>query len=85
MCLARSTGRYAAMTREGLELSICVDAKAGLEGGHCLLRFFGTADDAALRTTSPCVLTQGMDLVTVGKAMRGDKPVPAQGRSPRQF
>ena len=37
------------MTREGLELSICVDAKASLEGGQCVLRLFGTADDAALR------------------------------------
>eukprot|EP00887_Chlorella_sp_A99_P003983 scaffold11.g3983.t1 len=77
----RFQGWYSNMTREGLELSICVDAKAGLEGGAALLRLFGTADDAALRTTSPCVLTQDLDLRTLGRLMRGDHrtPQPAAG------
>lgn len=50
------------MTREGLEISICVDARAALESGACLLRLSGTADDASLRTTSPAVVTQDLEL-----------------------
>lgn len=60
------------MTREGLEISICVDARAALEGGDALLRLWGTADDARLRTTSPAVVTQDLELKVLGQAMRGD-------------
>ena len=67
---------YTNMSRAGLDMSICVDAKAGLaEGsGHCMVRLSGAADDNVLRETSPLVLINEVDLVPLGKAMRGDPP-----------
>lgn len=83
---------YANMTREGLDMSMCVDAKAALtseaEGagasgaaggagaGECLLRLSGTADDKSLSETSPLFLVNDVDLVALGRAMRGDPPLP---------
>ena len=69
---------FANMSREGLDISVCVDAKAALEGGQCLVRLSGTADDGALRETSPLILVNDLDLVTLGKAMRGDPPASQQ-------
>lgn len=76
---------YASMSRAGLDISMCVDAKAGLADGtgHCLVRISGTADDAALRETSPLIVINDLDLVPLGKAMRGDPP-PAQHTPPLQ-
>jgi hypothetical protein len=77
---------YANMTREGLDISMCVDAKAALTegaegGGQCLLRLSGTTDDTALRETSPLFLVNDLDLVTLGRAMRGDPPAPTAAAS----
>ncbi len=87
---------YGNMTRAGLDISMCVDAKAGLVGdgsgnnisggggagaGQCLIRLSGTADDDALRETSPLILINDLDLVPLGRAMRGDPP-PAQNPGP---
>ncbi|PSC68967.1 hypothetical protein C2E20_7463 [Micractinium conductrix] len=80
---------YANMSRAGLDISMCVDAKAGLVpptgggggssltgggAGLCVLRLSGAADDAALRETSPLILVNDLDLVPVGRGMRGDPP-----------
>lgn len=71
---------YANMSRAGLDLSVCVDARAGLaEGtGHCLVRLSGAADDAALRETAPLIVVNDLDLVPLGRGMRGDPPPPSQ-------
>lgn len=71
---------YANMSRAGLDISMCVDAKAGLtEGtGQCVVRLSGAADDEALRETSPLILVNDLDLVPLGKAMRGDPPASQQ-------
>ena len=68
------------MSRAGLDLSVCVDARAGLSdaSGHCLVRLSGAADEAAgLRETAPLILVNDLDLVPLGRAMRGDPPPPS--------
>lgn len=98
---------YANMSRAGLDVSMCVDVKAGLVGqqgdgssgpghissssssgstisagtGQCLVRLSGMADEDALRETSPLILVNDLDLVPLGRAMRGDLP-PAQNPGP---
>jgi hypothetical protein len=67
-------GWYALLTREALDASACVDAAGEVRGGEFIVRLAGTADPAALRATSPLVLTNEIDLVPLGKAMRGDPP-----------
>jgi hypothetical protein len=76
---------YGNMTRAGLDISMCVDAKAGLVGScsQCIVRFSGTADDEALRETSPLIVVNDLDLVPLGSAMRGD-PSPSQQRLQQQ-
>ena len=73
---------YGNMSRAGLDISMCVDARAALvEGsGNCLLRFVGAAEDEALRETSPLIAVNDLDLVPLGRAMRGDPP-PSQQHS----
>lgn len=63
---------YRLMTRRALEVSLCVDIKGSAEGGDFVVHVAGTADDARVRETSPMVLTNDIDLVPLGKAMRGD-------------
>lgn len=67
---------YSNMSRAGLDISMCVDAKAALadSSGHCLLRFAGAAEEEALRETSPLIMVNDLDLVPLGRAMRGDPP-----------
>ncbi len=67
---------YSNMSRAGLDISMCVDAKAALadSSGHCLLRLVGAAEEEALRETSPLILVNDLDLVPLGRAMRGDPP-----------
>lgn len=85
---------YGNMSRAGLDISMCVDAQAGLVGGgnsngsnngagagQCMIRLSGSADDEALRETSPLILVNDLDLVPLGRAMRGDPP-PAQNPGP---
>lgn len=81
---------YGNMSRAGLDISMCVDAKAGLVGqdntssnnaSQCMIRLSGTTDDEALRETSPLILINDLDLVPLGRAMRGDPP-PAQNPGP---
>ncbi|KAI3429707.1 hypothetical protein D9Q98_005792 [Chlorella vulgaris] len=77
---------YANMSREGLDISVCVDARAALADGtgQCVLRLGGTADDEALRETSPLILVNDVDLVPLGKAMRGDPPPASQQQQQQQ-
>lgn len=63
---------YTLMTRESLNVSACVDTKGEVEEGSFIVRLSGRADEAALRATSPLVVTNEIDLVPLGKAMRGD-------------
>jgi hypothetical protein len=74
------------MSREGLDISVCVDARAALADGtgQCVLRLGGTADDEALRETSPLILVNDVDLVPLGKAMRGDPPPASQQQQQQQ-
>ena len=76
---------YATMSRQGLDMSICVDARAALEGGQCLVRLSGVAEEgAALRETAPLVLINDLDLVPLGRAMRGDPPASQQQQQQQQ-
>lgn len=68
---------YGAFSREGLDLSVCCSVHAGVEAGDAVARVRGEADVAALRETSPLLLTLDMDLVALGRAMRGDPTPPA--------
>ena len=70
----RMKGWYRLMTREALNVSVCVDTRGEVEGGAFMVQLSGKAEDAALRATSPLVMTNEIDLVPLGKAMRGDPP-----------
>ena len=67
---------YASMSRPGLDVSVCVDARAGLAdaSGHAVLRLSGVAEEGALRESAPLILVNDLDLVPLGRAMRGDPP-----------
>lgn len=67
-------GWYRLLTKEQLNVSICLDTKGEVENGAFIASFSGKADEAALRATSPLVMTNEIDLVPLGKAMRGDPP-----------
>lgn len=75
-------GWYRMMTREELDVSMCLDTKGEVQEGKFMVFVSGTADQAALRATSPLVLTNEIDLVSLGKAMRGDPPAPPPGQQP---
>lgn len=75
----KMSGWYRLMTREALNISMCMDTKGEVQGGVFMAMFSGKADEAALRATSPLVLTNELDLVPLGKAMRGDPPEPVKG------
>lgn len=65
---------YLLMTREALDISVSVDTKGSVENGEFIVTLSGMADETALRATSPLVLTNELELVRLGKAMRGDGP-----------
>ena len=67
-------GWYSLLTRDALDVSMCVDTRGEVQDGAFVVSVSGTADQAALRATSPLVLTNELDLVPLGKAMRGDPP-----------
>jgi hypothetical protein len=69
-------GWYGLMIREALGMSACIDTKGEVEGNSFVVTLSGRADDSALRATSPMVVTNEVDLVALGKAMRGDPPEP---------
>ncbi|KAL6786087.1 hypothetical protein ACKKBG_A01350 [Auxenochlorella protothecoides x Auxenochlorella symbiontica] len=69
---ARMERLYALFSREGLDLSVCCSVRAGVEAGDAVARLRGRADEVALRETSPLLLTMDVDLVALGRAMRGD-------------
>lgn len=71
---SKMEGLYSLFSREGLDVSLCWDAKAAVERGDVMLRITGRANDEALRETSPLVAITDLDLVPLGKAMRGDPP-----------
>ena len=65
-------GWYNLLTREDLNVSVCLDSAGEVENNHFLIKLSGKAEETALRATSPLVLTNEIDLVPLGKAMRGD-------------
>jgi hypothetical protein len=68
---------YQLMTRDALDISVCLDAKGEVvaeKRGDFIVTLSGQADEAALRATSPLVLTNELELVRLGRAMRGDPP-----------
>ena len=65
-------GWYSLLTREDLNISVCVDTAGEVENNEFMVKFSGKADESALRATSPLVLTNEIDLVPLGKLMRGD-------------
>lgn len=70
---------YQLMTRDALDISVCLDAKGEVvaeKRGDFIVTLSGQADEAALRATSPLVLTNELELVRLGRAMRGDPPQP---------
>lgn len=71
---SKMEGLYGLFSREGLDVSLCWNVKAAVEKGDVIIRIGGRADDAAVRETSPLVVVTDLDLVPLGKAMRGDPP-----------
>lgn len=67
-------GWYNLLTRDALNLSMCIDTSGEVVDGVFIASFRGTAEDGAMRTTSPLIMTNELDLVPLGKAMRGDPP-----------
>ncbi|KAH7615566.1 hypothetical protein Ndes2526B_g09687 [Nannochloris sp. 'desiccata'] len=65
-------GWYNLLTREDLNVSVCVDTAGEVEDDQFMVKLSGKADEDALRATSPLVLTNEIDLVPLGKLMRGD-------------
>ena len=65
-------GWYNLLTREDLNVSVCVDTAGEVENNQFMVKLSGKADEDALRATSPLVLTNEIDLVPLGKLMRGD-------------
>jgi len=65
-------GWYSLLTREDLNVSVCVDTAGEVEDNEFMVKLSGKADEDALRATSPLVLTNEIDLVPLGKLMRGD-------------
>eukprot|EP00889_Picochlorum_renovo_P004243 jgi/Picre1/31273/NNA_006627.t1 len=67
-------GWYSLLTRDALNLSMCIDTEGEVMDGVFIASFRGTAEDGAVRATSPLIVTNELDLVPLGKAMRGDPP-----------
>lgn len=67
-------GWYNLLTRDALNLSMCIDTSGEVVDGVFIASFKGTAEDEAVRATSPLIVTNELDLVPLGKAMRGDPP-----------
>ena len=65
-------GWYSLLTRDDLNVSVCIDTAGEVEGGQFIVKLSGKAEESALRATSPLVLTNEIDLVPLGKLMRGD-------------
>ena len=66
------------MTHESLDISLCLDTRGGVAGTDFIVQVSGTAEEGAVRETSPLVMTNDLDLVPLGKAMRGDPPDPSR-------
>ncbi|GAB4822561.1 hypothetical protein N2152v2_009607 [Parachlorella kessleri] len=62
---------YQHMTRESLDVSLCLDLKGSVQGGNCVVTLSGTADEALLRETSPLVAINDLELVSAAVAMFG--------------
>jgi len=67
-------GWYSLLTRDALNLSMCIDTSGEVVDGVFIASFRGSAEDGAVRATSPLIVTNELDLVPLGKAMRGDPP-----------
>ena len=63
---------YGFLTRETLRVSVNMGTKGQVEDGAFVVQLHGRADGKALLTTSPLVITNEINLVQLGKAMRGD-------------
>ena len=67
-------GWYSLLTRDHLNLSMCIDTAGEVLDGVFIAHFKGRAEDGAVRATSPLIVTNELDLVPLGKLMRGDPP-----------
>lgn len=67
-------GWYSLLTRDHLNLSMCIDTAGEVLDKVFIAHFKGTAEDGAVRATSPLIVTNELDLVPLGKLMRGDPP-----------
>ena len=67
-------GWYSLLTRDHLNLSMCIDTAGEVLDGVFIAHFKGRAEDGAIRATSPLIVTNELDLVPLGKLMRGDPP-----------
>eukprot|EP00890_Picochlorum_soloecismus_P005506 jgi/Picsp_1/5957/NSC_03313-R1_hypothetical protein CHLNCDRAFT_56574 [Chlorella variabilis] len=65
---------YNSLTRDALNISMCLDTGGEVVDGVFIASFRGMAEEGAVRSTSPLILTNELDLVPLGKAMRGDPP-----------
>lgn len=65
---------YNSLTRDALNISMCLDTAGEVVDGVFIASFRGVAEEGAVRSTSPLILTNELDLVPLGKAMRGDPP-----------
>lgn len=63
---------YGFLTRDTLRVSANMGTKGQVEDGVFVVQLHGCADSKALLTTSPLVITNEINLVQLGKAMRGD-------------
>lgn len=72
---------YQHMTRESLDVSLCLDVKGSVSGGSCWVTLSGTADEAQLRETSPLVAVNDLELLPAAVALFGP-PVGVGGGGP---
>lgn len=70
----RMKGWYNLMTKEALNVSACIDVSGEVKDTSFIMTLCGEAVESQLRATSPLVVTNEIDLVPLGKAMRGDPP-----------
>lgn len=80
----RCQGWYQHMSRESLDVSLCLDAKGGVSpAGTCVVTLSGTAEEAALRETSPLVAVNDLELVPLAHSLWG-LPPPAAWRAAQE-
>lgn len=67
-------GWYNLMTKEALNITACIDTSGEVMDTSFVVTLSGEADEEHVRSTSPVIITNEIDLVPLGKLMRGDPP-----------